>query len=189
MKKLLAESMANERYFACFNDGSTDRSVTEQEVVYALFLDNGVPVVKYVSIESVENANAEGVKKSIEDAFQGLGLTSLENRLVVINLDGASVNVGKKCGVATLLKESLTWLEVVHCFNHRLKLALKDIFQDIESFQMIDEMLMKTYLYQNFARKAKKTFSNKKYFITLWKKLYLSQLKHMENAGLITNFG
>ena len=63
MKKSLAESVANARYFACLSDGSIDSSVTEQEFVYILFLDNGVPVVKYVSIESVENANAKGVKK------------------------------------------------------------------------------------------------------------------------------
>ena len=107
-------------------------------------LDNGVPAVKYVSIENVENANAKGIKKSIEEAFQGLGVTSLENRLVGINISGASVNIGK-CGIAKLLKELLPWLEVVHCFNHRLKLTLKDVFQDIKSFQMIDEVLMKVY--------------------------------------------
>ena len=77
--------MTNARYFPCLSDGSTDSSVTEQEVLYVLFLDNGVPVVKYVSIESAENDNAEGVKKSIENAFEGLGITSLEKRLVEIN--------------------------------------------------------------------------------------------------------
>ena len=35
------------------------------------FFDSGVPVGKYVSIESVENASAEGVQKSIEDVFGG----------------------------------------------------------------------------------------------------------------------
>ena len=42
------------------------------------------------------------LKKSIEDAFQGLGVTSLENRLVGINLDGVSVNMGRKRSVARL---------------------------------------------------------------------------------------
>ena len=85
------------------------------------------------------------------------------NRLVGINLNGASVNMGRKHGAATLLKELLSWLEVVHCFNHKLKLALKDAFQDIKSFQMIDEMLMKTYyLYQKLPKMLRelKAFSN-----------------------------
>ena len=164
MKKSLAESVANARYFACLGDGSTDSSVTEQEVVYVLFLGNGVLAVQYVDKESVENANAEGAKKSIEDWFQVLDVTSLKNRLVGINLDGASVNIGKKHGAATLLKESLPWLKVVHCFNHQLKSAVnKDEFQDIKSFQMIDEMLMKIYyLYQNSSKRLRelKVFSN-----------------------------
>ena len=63
MKKSLAEPVANARYFACLNDGCTDSSVTEQEIVYVLFLDNGVPIFKYVSVESSENANAKRVKK------------------------------------------------------------------------------------------------------------------------------
>lgn len=58
MKKLLAESAANARYFACLSDGSANNSsVMEQEIMYC------VPVIKYVSIQFVENANAEGVKK------------------------------------------------------------------------------------------------------------------------------
>ena len=62
----------------------------------------------------MKNANAKGVKKRIEDVFQGLNITSLENRLVGINLNGASVNMRRKRGVATLFKELQPWLKVVH---------------------------------------------------------------------------
>ena len=74
-----------------------------------------------------------------------------------------------------LLKESLPWLEVVQCFNHRFELALKDAFQDIKLFQMIDEMLMKIYyLFQNLPKRLRelKAFSNA-----------------LEEVVLITNFG
>ena len=37
MKKLLAESVVNAKYLTCLSDGSTDSSVTEQEVAYVLF--------------------------------------------------------------------------------------------------------------------------------------------------------
>ena len=63
MKNFLDESVGNARYFPCLIGGSTDSSITEHAVVYVLFFDNGLPVVKYASIESVENANAGGVKK------------------------------------------------------------------------------------------------------------------------------
>ena len=77
--------------------------------------------------------------------------------------------------VLLLLKESLPWLEIVQCFNHRLELALKDAFQDIKLFQMIDEMLMKIYyLFQNSPKRLRelKAFSNA-----------------LEEAVLIRNFG
>ena len=67
----LAESVANARYFACLIDGSTGSSVTEQEVVCSVFFDSGVPVFKYVTKESVENADAEGMQKSIENVIGG----------------------------------------------------------------------------------------------------------------------
>ena len=63
MEKLL--SVANARYFICLHDGNTDSSVMEQEVVYVLFLDSGVPIVKYVSMKSVENANLTKFKKAL----------------------------------------------------------------------------------------------------------------------------
>ena len=55
----VGRNCANVRYFSCLSDGNTETSVTEQEVVYVLILDNGVPVFKYVSMEPVENVNAE----------------------------------------------------------------------------------------------------------------------------------
>ena len=76
--KSLAESMANARYFACLTDGSTDSSVTE---FMSCFLSDA-PVVKYVSIESVENANVEIVQKSIEDAFGGFICEKVETYII-----------------------------------------------------------------------------------------------------------
>lgn len=64
VKKPFAESVINARYFVCLSDGNANNnSVMEQEIMYC------VAVIKYVSIQFAENANAEGVKKNIEDAF------------------------------------------------------------------------------------------------------------------------
>ena len=52
---------------------------------------------------------------------------------------------------------------------------------------MTDQMVMKVYyLYQNL---PKKTLRELKHFLTLWRKLYISQVKYMEHVGLIRNFG
>lgn len=55
-----------------------------------------------------------------------------------INVDGASVNLGKHRGVAKRLKEIGPWLFAVQCFNHRLELVVKDTFTGIKAFEDID---------------------------------------------------
>ena len=47
-------------------------------------------------------------------------------------------------GLGKIVKDSASWLELVHCFNHRIELASKDAF-DTLPFGDIDNMLMKIY--------------------------------------------
>lgn len=63
MKETLSKDLANARYFACLNDGSTDTSVIEQEMLFVLFLNEGTPTIKYLGIESVKSADAPGIKQ------------------------------------------------------------------------------------------------------------------------------
>ena len=71
-----------------------------------------------------------------------------EDRIDGLNADGASANMGEYTGLEKLVKDSAPWLELVHCFNHRIELALKDAF-DTSPFSKIDDMLLKLYyLYQ-----------------------------------------
>ena len=47
------ESLSKARYFSVLNDGRADSSVTGQELIYVLFLDDeAVPKIKYFSIEN-----------------------------------------------------------------------------------------------------------------------------------------
>ena len=129
-------------------DGSTDKSVTEQEAIFILFLSDGFPALRYLSIESVDNVTATGVLSSLTTAFERFGVLSFEKSLLGLNCDGASVNLGQFGSLGALIKEKAPWLELVHCFNHRIELALKDAFEN-SAFAKIETMLMKLYyLYQ-----------------------------------------
>ena len=57
------------------NDGSTDSSVTKEEVIFVLVLKERTPTLKYLSIEPVKVAvaDARGVVQNIEDAFERIG--------------------------------------------------------------------------------------------------------------------
>ena len=45
------------------------RAVSQEEVIYVLYLKDRVPTVRYLSIKTVKVANAPGIVVSIEDAF------------------------------------------------------------------------------------------------------------------------
>ena len=61
-------------------DGSADSSVTEQELIYVLFFNSkGTPSVKFLSIENVEHAHADGLKASIASILQAFERLKLKN--------------------------------------------------------------------------------------------------------------
>ena len=133
-KESFAKDFANARYYSVLSDGSTDSAVIEQEVVYVLYLSkDGVPVVKYLSIESAQNGDIDGLKDCISKAFERIGITKFSERLLGLNVDSANVNTGIHKGlkgIGTKIKKEADWLQLVHCFNHHLELALKDAFSN-----------------------------------------------------------
>ena len=53
--------------------------------------------------------------------------------------------MGIHAGLGALMKEESPWLEVIHCFNHRLELAIKDAFTNT-AFSAVEEFLNQLYL-------------------------------------------
>ena len=138
------------------NSGSADSGVIEQELIHVLFLNEGIPTLKYFSIESVSNADAEGIKETIKADFPCFGISNFISHLLSLNVDGASVNMGIHCGQGTLIKQEAPWLCLVHCFNHRVKLAIKDSFAN-SSFTSVDDLLMELYyLYEKSPKHLRK---------------------------------
>ena len=56
-------------------------------------------------MQTINVANAPRIVASIEDAFKQVNCKDFMDKLVGINVDGASVNLGTHKGVGTLLKE------------------------------------------------------------------------------------
>ena len=80
--------------YSVLSDGSMDSAIIEQELVYILYLSNvGVPVVKYLSIESAENGDPAGLKDCITNAFQRFGIMKLSQWLLGFNVVGVSVDI------------------------------------------------------------------------------------------------
>ena len=143
LKKIISKS----NYYSVLSDSRTDLSVTEQETIYILFICGGVPVLKYFSIESVKVADSAGLKETLEKAYLRFGFKNYYDKLVGLNLDGASVNMGRMNGLGKLVRDEAPWVEIVHFFNHRLELAIKDAFTTAKFYHNIDEMLTKLYYF------------------------------------------
>ena len=129
MKDDFVKDILNTRYYSILTDGSTNASILEQQVLCILFLSSrGVPVLKFLSVDTAQHAHADGLKQCIKDSFQCIGITPLSSRLASINVDGAAVNTGLHSRLGVKFKETVPWISVIHCFYHHLELAVKDTF-------------------------------------------------------------
>ena len=128
---------------------SSNTSVSEKELVYTLYLEEGKPKTDFVGIENANNTNTEGILECIKELFHRLGITNFSKKLVGLNVDGVNVNTGQHTGLGTRIKSLTSWLQVIHCFNHSLELALKDAFSQSPAFSSVDSFIVKLYyLYQ-----------------------------------------
>ena len=58
MKVLLKECLLNAKSYSILQDGSMDTSISEQELVYVLLFNYGQAVLKFLSIENPQAADA-----------------------------------------------------------------------------------------------------------------------------------
>ena len=138
------------RFFSIRADGSTDRSIAEQEAVYVRYVVNGVPINKFVGLQEVEHANASGVLAAIDACLSkrvGVLVDTQKQKLINMNLDGAAVNMGIYNGVSTLQQQRCgDQVTVTHCINHNLELALMDLRKN-EPYLDIFEKTLKVFCY------------------------------------------
>ena len=143
-----AAAICKSRFIAVMADGSTDRSVAEQESVFIRYVSGGVAVNRFIALVEVENGTASGVLQAIDNALSlvGVDMEEQNSKLVNINLDGASVNMGIYNGVAAQIQNRFGFhVTKVHCINHQLELAILDIRRD-NSYLDIFESTIKVSL-------------------------------------------
>ena len=93
--------------------------------------------------------------------------------------------MGRINGLGKLVRDEAPWVEIVHCFDHGLELAIKDAFTTTTFYHNIDKMLTKLYY---FIRKARNVSNNLENLMMLTKNEFQSQQKPMGHGGWILNF-
>ena len=89
-------------------DGTTDASITEQEVVYVFFVDPDTmePTLTFFKCLRLEDSqDANDIFEATKKAFEKRDLLALLDKFILLSYDGAFVNSSKKSGLISLFRE------------------------------------------------------------------------------------
>ena len=125
-KERAKKEIESARFLCVLADGSTDKSIVEQEAVYVRYTgSNG----QFADVVNVTSADAAGVTAAIKQGLQTLNIDEnvMKKKIACCNFDGANVMMGNKSGVAKRLQDILQRpVCVIHCVAHNLELAVLD---------------------------------------------------------------
>ena len=109
--------------FSILNNEACDISINEQMVIVIRYVDKRSQLIeRFIGIEHVANTIALSLKQAMENLFSRLGLSI--SRLWGQGYDGASNMQGEFNGLKTLILKENPCAYYVHCFAHKLQLAL-----------------------------------------------------------------
>lgn len=156
LKADLSEKLnnASPRFFSAMADGSTDSGIIEQELLFVRFLDNGLPVNRFLTVQSVKHANADGILQAIDNGFNYANVINWKDGLVGFGADGASVMMGRQNGVLKKIKDDVPHLIEMHCVAHKLELAILDAFKDESILTELKDLLQGIYKHYHYSPKA-----------------------------------
>ena len=140
------------RFLAYLSDGSTDAGIREQEIIYCHHV-KGDPVTKFLGIQHLEHAHADGTLAAIEKVV----CNHLDNTDTIYqkggncNFDGASVMSGCQGGLCTkMLQEKQPAMSFIHCIAHKLEIAVLDSVKsntNLEKLQSTLAAMFRCYYY------------------------------------------
>jgi hypothetical protein len=153
MKRVLVAKMVDSKLLmSVLIDESTALSHISCLVVYvrATFDQDAGPVTFFLDILSLPATTAAGIEMSLMQCLNANGYTDqyLNECFIGLASDGVSVMLGKKNGVAAMLKARFPQLMTWHCLNHRLELSVGDAVKscmEINQFKIFLDTLYALY--------------------------------------------
>lgn len=96
-----------------------------------------------------------GIIQAVESALSDVEVPNWTEKVVGFGADGALVNLGQKGGVAAKLKQHVPHFIEVHCFPHRLELALLNIQRDCKLASKVYNIMHLVWKTYHFSPKYK----------------------------------
>ncbi|MES9884373.1 MAG: hAT transposon family protein [Sedimenticola sp.] len=174
LKEETTENIKGARFICILADGSTDKGIVEQELVYVRYVDeNGELKTRLCEIVDLEHGDAKGVKAGWLTGLTSVGLCmdSIAEKLVGVNTDGASVNLGKKGGAVKFLLDDINehldgdtkcdeYVSVVHCIAHNLELAVCDAKKGCDYLADFERVLKGVFQLYYYSPKRRRELYN-----------------------------
>ena len=167
------------QFVTVLSDGSTDSSITEQEMFFVRTCKGDQVSVSFAAIKQVEKGNTEGIHDALKCAVTSsdhleIPWNDFTSKLVGLGCDGAAVMLGNKKGLAALLQQSQPALVEVHCFAHRLELGFKDTVKKSNLYKKtVVTILMGLYYFYRNSPLNRSTCMLKRSFSALGSRVYL----------------
>ena len=148
MRKCICDVIIKrERKIGLIIDKSTSLSKKSCLIVYCRKVVDRTPENIFLNICELDVQDAQSVKKSLIESLFKHGFTKayLSKHFIALASDEASVMLGCRSGVGTLLKKDFPSIIFWHCLNHRLELAVKDSINVVSGVNSIQAFFSKIY--------------------------------------------
>ncbi|CAI7741231.1 unnamed protein product [Closterium sp. NIES-53] len=120
-------------------DESTDRIHGKHLIVYATFFRGTGVVNEFITLITVDRADAASLTSAVVQYLIGIGLDL--QKISAISTDGASVMTRKNNGVVARLRMRIPHLASTHCVVHREALAASDAADAVPELYMVDDVI------------------------------------------------
>ena len=150
----IKREVQNSSCFAVMADETRDKGGSEQLSVCVRFVRGAQIIERFIGYLHLEKFDAETISSGIVELLERVGI-AIENYIAQSH-DGARVMSGKDSGVQVRFQALVGGnCPYIHCYNHRLNLALIDSCQSIREIYLLLGLLQSIHFFQsNSARRS-----------------------------------
>ena len=116
------------QFIAIEADETTDVSCLSQFAIILRFVQDNVPVERFLKYVDVDDRSAVGLSGTLRRELFDFNIV---HKLIAQTYDGANVMSGEN-GVQGLMRSTYPHAHYIHCFAHQLNLVLKSLAEDIQ---------------------------------------------------------
>lgn len=146
-KKLCTEIIKSEKKFALVIDESTTFSSKSVLILYLRAFVCTKVTTFFLDLIELEKGDAATIVTAIKSCLLKHGFTHehLQQHLIAVCSDGASVMIGVKSGVLTELGRTYPLIIKWHCLCHRIELSVSDTLEAVSGINHFKTFMDKLY--------------------------------------------